>query len=639
MQGRLPSCSVVFSCFVSFVTHATAADAQNDILFHFGGPGNQRLHSAVTLSDGSILIGGGATDMGWVPSTIPVVTWDAKGMKSGDTGATAFLLHLDPANASPKALYTLPKGLAHNIRSIKTTAVPGAPTGDLYLSGTVAADPSIPKDIGGYFIAKLDGNFVGKKPTGFSWITRIKAGSDLADRQPWDVDAKGRVVHATGEPHSYNWMAVNALDAEGRLAVVPHWPRHWHAQGEWIGPIQDAPSPVTHSGIVLKTWDRGDFRSTNPEDFSRESPDGNGGIKKGKWPFDAMFDGYFDPQTKKTVPITGTGKGYYGYRWGGTPCANIGAIAIDRRTGTMFLGGNNKSKLPDGNPDFEPWVVAMDSSGLLLWWQRLYPEADGVSTPDQYVDGLAIDYSRPLDSGGALVALARAHGNNVNNFWRGDRIKHPENPGYGFQNGFTGTSGNIHYSWLGKMTLRDGTMLAATYLAEFAEGAKHGKTRFSDPLLSDWPRFDSGWPDLNTTRARRALWLGPDGQLGILATGRRVLTTANAFQKMPSPLTHPDQKGTWSDFIRIYSPMLDTIRYSSLITGSWDPSTGSGGGNVTLESMAATPGGLLVVGYSHVDKKSGDPAGADLPVRNAPAWVSRQRSGEEAVIAILRTAP
>lgn len=79
---------------------------------------------------------------------------------------------------------------------------------------------------------------------------------------------------------------------------------------------------------------------------------------------------------------------------------------------------NFKSVLPNGGlPDFEPAVIAMDSSGMLMWWSRLYheitPLGDTVnSSPDQYVDALAIDYANDK-----LVVGARCHGNNVENFW------------------------------------------------------------------------------------------------------------------------------------------------------------------------------------------------------------------------------
>ena len=467
----------------------------------------------------------------------------------------------------------------------------------------------------------------------------MKATGDLAENQPWDVGSDGRVIYATGEPYSYNWMAINALTADGEPAVVPQWPRHWYQGadgkgGEWTGPIEACPGTPTHSGIVLKVWGRGDFRSQSQADFLLKTSDGNGGTKQGKWPLDAMFDGYFDPETKKNVPVTGTKKGYYGYRFGGTPCANVGAICIDRRSGAMYIGGNNKSKLPDGKPDFEPWVVAMDRDGKLQWWQRLYPESKGVSTPDQYVDALAIDY-RPGEDSGALVVVARAHGNNVNNFWNGDGIKHPDNPGRGFQNGFTGNHGNMHFSWIGRMTLVEGTMLHATYFAEYGEGSKHQDKPFGDPLLDHWPHFRAGWPDLNTTRVRPTISVDDQGRVYVVAKGRRVITTKNAFMQMPSPLADPEAKGNWSEFVRVYRPDLTGLEYSSLLAGQWDWATGQGGSEVALQSVIPLSDGLLCVGFSKLDKESGKPAGNDMPTRNSPNWASRTREGEMGVAARL----
>lgn len=99
---------------------------------------------------------------------------------------------------------------------------------------------------------------------------------------------------------------------------------------------------------------------------------------------------------------------------------------------------------PDGNPDFEPAVLAMTDTGAIKWWSRLYHEmsADGKSvlnsTPDQYIDGLAVDQITS-----ALVVLARCHGNNISNYWSGNAVAlHPGTNS--FQNTFTGTNGNIH---------------------------------------------------------------------------------------------------------------------------------------------------------------------------------------------------
>ncbi|MBI1372230.1 MAG: hypothetical protein GC159_05645 [Phycisphaera sp.] len=603
-------------------------------MFYVGGDGDQQLRCVYGLSDGSFLIGGGASDLAWLPASTPRIELGGAHPKSDPTGMTPFILHLS-ADLKPLRVVTLPKDSAQDVKFIKATSVPGAKTGDLYISGTRDGKD---RD-GGYFVARLDGNFVDAPPTKLTWCVDVGATGPLRDDQAWDVGSDGKVVYATGEPYSYNWMAVHRLKADGEMDVVEHWRTHWTGDGEWAGtPASAAPSPVTYSGIVLKIWKRGDFRSWTREDFLAKSSDGNGGEKQGRWPFDAMFPGYYDPASKETVDVTGTKKGYYGYRWGTTPSAHVGTIAIDRRDNRMYLGGNNKSKLPDGKPDFEPWVIAMDKDGQLLWWQRLYPESKGVSTPDQFVDALTIDYTYPSKSAGSLVAVARAHGNNVNNYWQGDAIKHPDNPGKAFQNQFTGTHGNMHFSWIGRMTLDTGTMLHATYFAEFGEGNKFQDKRFSDPLLKRWPHFLAGWPELNSTRVEPTVRTDAAGNVYVVANGRRVITTSNAYQQMPSPLEDKDAKGVWSDFVRVYRPDLTGLSYSSLLVGKWDWATGEGASQVDLTGVYPTPTGVIVVGTAPVDKKAGAVTGNDMPTQNVPDWGKATRTGAMGVIGVLNFA-
>lgn len=610
-----------------------------DIAFYVGGGGTTRLTSAFALSDGTLLVGGATEVLDWVPAGTPTAALGGAVPNSGDTGLTPFLLRLSPDAKQIVSVLTLPRGCAEDVAAIKTTSLPGEPTGQITIAGRTRKDESKDLKLDGYFIARLDGNFIATPPTRLLWSRTVRATGDIRKNLPWDVDADGRVVYATGEPHSYNWVSIEALGADGKPAVVPQWRRHWMAKAdggeeEFAGTADQAPGKVTHSGIVLKVWERGDFRSWSREDYLAKVPDGNGGFNQGRWPFDAMFDGYFDPATRKGVPVTEGGRGWYGYRWGGTPCANVGAIVIDRRDGTLFIGGNNKSSLPGGNPDFEPWVVAMDRDGALKWWSRLYPESKGVSTPDQYVDGLAVDYTVPLKESGALVVVARCHGNNVNNYWNGNSIQHPGNPKRSFQQQFTGTHGNMHYSWIGRMATSDGTMLHASYLAEYGEGAKHGAKRFPEPLLDHWPHFLSGWPDLNTTKLR-ALAVDAKGRPVIAAQGRRVITTKNAFQPMPSPATDPGKVGVWSDFVRVYRQDLTTLDYSSLLAGAWDWSTGKEGSAVELAAVLPLGDGILVVGHAPLGK-SGAPEGRDMPTRNVPAWGRAKRTAEMGVLARLR---
>jgi hypothetical protein len=451
-------------------------------------------------------------------------------------------------------------------------------------------------------------------------------------------------------------MAINRLTADGQDDTVPHWRRHWFVnesgkRQEHAGSLDSVPGRAVSSGMVLKRG-RGDFRSHSREAFFEESSDGNGGIKKGRWPLDAMMSGPFIVG-RDTPDLTGTGRGYFGYRWG-SPTCGVGAIVVDRRTNQMIIGGNNKSRLPDGNPDFEPWVIAFDADGRLQWWQRLYPESKGVSTPDQYVDAMAIDYTADA-SPGALFVVARAHGNNVNNFWTGDSIQQAEKPGW--QIGFTGNHGNMHFNWIGKMTLAGGEMLAATYLAEYSEGAKHGDESFSNPKLADWPHFRSGWPNLNSTRIEpHGLSIDPEGRPIVVARGRRVITTSDAFMQMPSPTARKGTAGQWSHFVRVYRPDLSDIDYSSQLNGSWDLTTGKGGSNVELIAAQPMPdGSVIAVGTAKYEKKETPkakdsnrltvfddwnenqeprvPEGDNMPLRNIPEWATDQRTdGDTAVL-------
>jgi hypothetical protein len=294
-----------------------------------------------------------------------------------------------------------------------------------------------------------------------------------------------------------------------------------------------------------------------------------------------------------------------------------------------------KTTLPDGNPDFEPAVVAMDSSGYLKWWSRLYheitPTNDTVnSTPDQYIDALAIDYSAsPSDA--FLVVNARCHGNNLENLWEGNSIASNSNA-HGFQNKFTGTSGNIHLSWLGKLKLSSGTLQHSTYVAEYAEGSGSFGPPHPDPNLDGWPNPNGGWPNLNTTRlAENNMKVTADGSVCIIGTGRRTITTANAYQKMVKPCC--GGLSTWNEFVRVYKDDLSVPKYSSLVVGAWDTLTQTGGGNTNLYGVFKTADGVIVVGNHEEELNNpGIAKGNDIPVVNVPSWGNSTPMGQSAIL-------
>lgn len=578
------------------------------------------------------MVSGYSTDLNWLPAGVPVTVLNPSGINNGlGTSRYGFLLHLTSDLSQILHVVHFPQGAVEDIRFIKTSNAPGQPTGALYISGNTSDTEA---NDGGYFIARLDNNFVNGVPTALSWVRRVWAEGYPKDYHPWDVSGTGEVFYILGQSHAYDWAAIYCLDANGEQKVVENWRTHWKvAGGEWRGfPASAYPGgrdSLAYSGIVLKAWGRCDLRSWTKSDYDLTEPDGNGGWKKGRWPLDVLYDSPCDPNN----PVSNS-PGYTGYSLESCcPVYGGSSIAVDRRTGDLYIGMNMKSVGPTGSPDFEPAVIAMDPSGSLRWWSRLYheitPAGDTmVSIPDQYIDGMAIDYST-ASGAGCLVVDARCHGNNTENLWEGNMIA--ANPSaQGFQNNFTGTNGNIHISWLGKLRLSDGTLLHSSYVAEYAEGTGSLGAPLADPNLDGWPDPNAGWPDVNTTRlAKNNLKVTAAGWVCVAGVGRRTITTANAYQKMVKPGN--GGLSCWNSFVRVYKEDLSAPLYSSLVVGQWDTLTQQGGGNTELFGLCKTESGVVAVGRQTTDA-SGIPNGNDLPVVGVPAWGQSTPAGESAIL-------
>ena len=616
--------------------------------------------SVLELSDGTVVVAGDAGDAAQFQAlvrnippaeqfvlNVPAASID----NSAGTGRVGFLLHLSHDLSQQLDVESFPAGAVENIRHIKATNTVGTRTGVLYISGALK-NTRWSVTNGGYFVARLDNNYVkrGAAPQSLVWARTIDASGDYVDNQPWDVGSDGRVVYVLGEPFGANWCAAARLRADGTDDIVPDWRYHRAVctaaavtpngtrlnpgdtyEGEWT-PATGIPglTPLL-SEIVFKSTGRIQLRSWNVADYSALTPDGNGNLKKGKWPMDVFYNAPGDVTNPNKNRY---GPGYTGYSLGAAATQRVDAVTIDRRTNAIYFGFSIQSKLPGGNPDFEPAVMAMTSTGALSWWSRLYHElaSDNKttlnSTPDQYIDGLAVD-----PKSGALVVLARCHGNNTNNYWAGNAVV--ARPGVGgFQNTFTGTNGNIHISWLGKLALSTGALSCATYVADYdynLAGTDPG-TPYADPNLDGWPSHNAGWPQLNTTRCQNDITVDPQGNVYVLGIGRRPLTTRTAFQKGSHVST---QQGAWSAWVRVFAPDLSTLVYSSLLSGQWSLSTGAGGGNTDLWGVYPTAGGVLVAGRHQADAATGAASGNPIPTANVPTWGTALPSGESAILARL----
>jgi hypothetical protein len=606
----------------------------SNIIAFTGAPGEDVFKDIVQLSDKTLLVAGHCRDLAWLPASVAIIELPVEGIDSRAGSGYGFLMQLSSDAGQIRAFVHFPEGTVQDVSRIRTTNQPGATTGDMVISGirvNSARTNNKGQTLNGYYLARLNDNFVSGVPDACEWTHNVdcpsrRAGgnmdglSDYGEIQPWDVGTDGSVIFGRGAEFDYDWAIIEKLDAAGQLTTVRYWRTHWtDTPAEIAGTLDTYDNskgvPVA-SGIVMKVG-RGSLRSWTQKDYDYWQNDANGGRKKGKWPNDYYFSGPKGNSTKG---------GYTGYKTSGKPTARVGGIVIDRRDNHLYFGYNNQSVLPGGNPDYEPAVVAMDAEGRLKWWSRLYPEfldkdGDGVvsdgdvttSSPDQYVDGLAIDYTAA--DGGALVVVARCHGNNTINFWNGNDIQYPANPGSAFQNRFTGTNGNIHLSWIGRFSLQAEQIRHATYLAEMNEGAKT-QGSLTDALVADWYNPNAGWPDVNTTKTRpNSGRIDDHGNIYIAGRGRRTITTTNAYMQMPKP---DEGHSVWNVFARVYTRDLTGLVYSSIFQAPWDISTQQGGAHTELFGIVPVENGAMVVGGHSRDAQDG----TSMIPSNVPSWAS-----------------
>ena len=300
---------IYFTCLC--ILSALTMSAQNQILTYAGESGSETFNDVLQLSNGNFIVIGMASNLNWISSEIPVVTFTNPGITNHtSTSKTPFLLEFNSSFQNIIKVYHLPVGAAEDFRFIKTSNISGALTGSVFLSGSTS---------NGYFIGKLNENFVTASPTGFEWVKNVNAtaGGYAKDNQPWDVGSDGKVVYVMGESHGYNWSAVQRLNASGKDDIVNNWRIHWKSSGgEFYGKASDYPnglSNLLYSAIVFRRdATRCELRSTTQADYDLWQPDGNGGTKKGKWPLDILFSGPCIQGQSSGNSVSGPGyTGYY----------------------------------------------------------------------------------------------------------------------------------------------------------------------------------------------------------------------------------------------------------------------------------------------------------------------------------------
>lgn len=665
MQLRIMPWAMIVVMFLS----TFAAQAQNNVV-SFLGDTSTRFNTIFKLSDGTFLAGGETRSLAWVPAGVPVVTLNMPDTTNSRSPRIAFIAHITGNMQTLARIVRFPATTVRDVFRIKTNTPTGQPTGDIYISGNRENEFNA-FTAGGYYIAKLNGNFLnGNNPTGLVYLFDVSARgiqsnsplmtetvSSFRAIQPWDVQSDGKIVYGTGHQYSASWAAVYRRRANGKSDdTLSSWPNHWvrissrnpavngrtieyrnynMRVGDSILFTTNNPpgfsqnvliDSALYSGIVLKVNRSGsNWRSYNATDFQTLLTDENGNPGRiGRYPEDFMYSA---PCLTGNCPNLGPNPvTNYGTNYGNNDNAThrVGGIVVDKRTNDMFVGYSTLCRHPSstqsGEGDIEPIVVGMSVSGEIKWWNRLHKE-DPVrgSNALQEIEGLDVDYLN-----NQLVVLGVATDTSVNNFWKGNEIT--SNPtANGVQNKFTGTNASIRYAWIGKMNLNNGQMRHATYMGEYANNMGLTGNAYQSPRMDGWPSYNSGSPNLARTLVRNVV-VAETGEVMVIGEAERVLTTRDAFQKMPKQ----DQGlAPRTSFIRVYAPNLDSIQYSTAVTGIWDRTIGRLGSNLLVRTATFSDNDVAFIGQHSRGE-------GNMPTTNIPAFGDTTYQNSRGVIGLLK---
>jgi len=641
ISAKQNMCRYLTSVFL-FLILPFAAICQPNIplvVAYAGGNGIEKFHIILSLSDGSFLVGGQAQEFSWVPNGVPVNVIDFQGdFASSSSLGKGFVMHLSEDLQTINSILRFPDNSVRDVYKIKTNSLPGNPTGDIFISGSRDNQSGVD----GYYIAKLNGNFLNGIPSGLAYYKAINAKarsggapiiqfppgleSSHKQTQPWDVNSKGQVLYAMGSDFSFDTAAVFFMNRNGVDTLMPFFGNH--TPNFSAIPLSSNQSSLKSSFLFFRyngTTSPGAWRSFSKGLFDQNSEDENGNSgRQGAYPFDAFFNG---PQVLGGASIDNSGSGYTGYspnvaggRWSG----KIGGICFDKRSGDFFIGasisvsGRNSIANVD---DTEPAIAAFSSNGEQKWWARLHKEDANGSSAQQQVEGLEFDYA-----GNQLVVLGRSRSDATNNFWKGNELKLKPG-GNGFQNRITGPISNSDipdFFWLGKYDAVSGRILHSTYIAE-PDSIEKLSVVSGGISGTEFPDINKGNFKLGSTTVNHFSVNPLNGDVLISGSGLRTLTTSNAYQKMLLPGIWQEGKGIAprNSFARVYTGSLDSLRYSSLISGLWNPADGNSD-NTNIRSLLPISGGILFAGYH-----SG--IGSDVQVMNPPSWGNSTANGVSAL--------
>ncbi len=384
---------------------------------------NARLNKLFELSDGTILVTGRSDDLNWLPGTTTPVELDVSAITDlySNRPGYGFIMQLSSDLASINNVIHFPEGTVENIYKIRTTTAPGQTTGELFVSGRVNGGTSEPK---GYFIARLDDNFINAVPSIVEWYkyvevddvsngkgndTRWNKESAHVHKQPWDVTSQGHVYYADDTEFSHSpWVSLkkiipgqksndlwygsqcnfwisydpNPHDGLSQDSVISsgtfgHDPMdsvvmdltYYRENGALDSVVTEVVKVDSVEGFFLtKTSGTGGRNMHSLDSASHKKPliDENGNVRLGAMPHDINFKyPYYDttayPSNLKAD--SKQGPAYYGHMPAGSNTwgGRFGEIVVDKRNDQVYFSFTQAMSNPYLTTDYtNTWLSSQD---------------------------------------------------------------------------------------------------------------------------------------------------------------------------------------------------------------------------------------------------------------------------------------
>ena len=588
---------------IIFLLSTLFANGQLDLIGYVGNTGRESFTSILPLSDGTYLVAGTSSNLDWLPHNCPVTSLNGSDAINNITNdeKIGFILHLDEGLQQIIQVVHLPVGKVESIDFIKTNGLLGERTKQLYISGKFHHE-----DKSGFYIARLNGNFIDQIPKKLSWTKTITSGKSHLITQPWDIDHDGNIYVVEGIPYDQtNDLKLLRLKAENlSKEVIENWRTHEGIHVDDGAPISGHWTPAfaknnvtpRHSYVLLSQKGCA-LRSWSSQAFNANGSDATGKPRKGHWPLDHFFATSCDPSFPSA---TQHGPGFTGLNRLYQENGQVAGVQINKLNGDIYLGINFKAATSQNNQINVPVIIAWKANGVLKWWDRLYNEGTtaGVNC-DKKITALQLNPAQTK-----ITVLAQQKGITDSPLYAGSA---------NFKNNYTGIQSN-DVGWLGNFSCNDGKLINSTFLTGVSSNSPQGSDRLKN--ASGFTDMNIGNPDMQLCYPGYKLSVNEKGQIALGLRSQYFPTTDNAYQEQGyDDLEDMGTQKAFSEYVVVLNDKLDELVCSSLLSAEWDRKANMAPTIFATSLLAFYPTdkGVIVLGQHNDINRDGIPDNSSIP--------------------------